>query len=66
MLAKLSYENPLAWYKYVGRIQHIINSTEPRSTRITPFKLLTGVDMRLAGCHELKDLDAGVRDKRSR
>jgi len=56
MLAKLSYESPLAWYKYVGRVQQIINSTEPRSTKITPFKLLTGVDMRLAGCHELKDL----------
>jgi len=56
MLAKLSYESPLAWYKYVGRVQQIINSTEPRSTKITPFKLLTGVDMRLAGYHELKDL----------
>jgi len=66
MLAMLSYESPLAWYKYVGRVQQIINSTEPRSTRITPFKLLTGVDMRLAGCHELTDLNAGVRDKKSR
>ncbi|KAH8246465.1 hypothetical protein KR038_004491, partial [Drosophila bunnanda] len=56
MLAKLSYESPFAWYKHVGRVQQITNSTEPRSTRITPFKLLTGVEMRLTDCSELKDL----------
>jgi len=51
MLGKMSYESPLAWYKYVGRVHQIINSTKQRSTKITPFKLLTGV----AGCHELKE-----------
>lgn len=56
MLSKFSYDSPTAWYKYVGKVQQIINSTEPRSTKVTPFKLLTGVDMRLADSSELREL----------
>lgn len=38
ILTKLCVEIPGNWYKYVDRVQRIINSTPPRSTGIAPFK----------------------------
>ncbi|KAH8351200.1 hypothetical protein KR084_010546, partial [Drosophila pseudotakahashii] len=55
MLSKMSLENPGNWYKHVGKVQQIVNNIEPRSTKVTPFKLLTGVDMRLIDSSELKE-----------
>lgn len=48
MLAKLCVESPGNWYKHVDRVQTTKNNT--RSTDIAPFKLLTGVDMRIKDC----------------
>jgi len=42
MLSKLSLESPGCWYKHIGKVQQIINNTEPRSFKVSPFKLLTG------------------------
>lgn len=39
-------EDPKSWYKHVRRVQIIKNSTKSRSTQYSPFKLLTGVEMR--------------------
>jgi len=47
MLSKLSLESAECWYKHVGKVQQIINNTAPRSTKVSPFKLLTGLDMRI-------------------
>jgi len=56
MLSKLSLESPGCCYKHVGKVQQIINNTEPRSTKVSPFKLLTGLDMRISGDVQLKSL----------
>ncbi|KAH8241678.1 hypothetical protein KR032_009007, partial [Drosophila birchii] len=56
MLSKLSQENPRCWYKQVGRVQQTITNTEPRSTKLSPFKLLTGLDMRVSSNQEFKEL----------
>ncbi|GBO99580.1 hypothetical protein EVAR_91284_1 [Eumeta japonica] len=56
MLAKLSRENPDRWYKYVDRIQQYINSTSSRSTQHAPFKILTGLEMRLPDFGTLKKM----------
>ncbi|CAD7000810.1 unnamed protein product [Ceratitis capitata] len=55
MLAKLCSENPSGWYKYVDQVQQTLNNTPPRSTKISPFKLLTGVDMRVSQLQELNE-----------
>jgi len=54
MLSKLSLESPGCWYKHVGKVQQ--SNTEPRSTKVSPFKLLTGLDMRISGDVQLKSL----------
>ena len=46
ILAKLAIEDPTKWYKYVGAVQRTMNSTTSRSTKRSPFELLTGVRMR--------------------
>ncbi|GFX54655.1 retrovirus-related Pol polyprotein from transposon 17.6 [Trichonephila clavipes] len=40
VLTKLSLDDSTKWYKYVDRLQRILNSTISRSTKWTPFKLL--------------------------
>lgn len=45
ILSKLSVEEPQKWYKYVSRVQKVINSTKARSTNKTPFELMLGVPM---------------------
>ncbi|GBM13808.1 hypothetical protein AVEN_50150-1 [Araneus ventricosus] len=46
VLAKLSIDDPAKWFKFVSDVQRIINSTVNRSTKCTPFELMTGVKMR--------------------
>ncbi|GFT31562.1 pro-Pol polyprotein [Trichonephila clavipes] len=46
VLSKLSLDDSTKWYKYVDRLQRILNSTICRSTKWTPFKLLVGTKMR--------------------
>ncbi|GFV96508.1 retrovirus-related Pol polyprotein from transposon 17.6 [Trichonephila clavipes] len=46
ILTKLSIDDPTKWYKFVDRLQRILNSTSNRSTKWSPFELLTGVTMR--------------------
>ncbi|GFY53218.1 enzymatic polyprotein [Trichonephila inaurata madagascariensis] len=42
VLTKLSLDDSTKWYKYVDRLQRILNSTICRSTKWTPFELLIG------------------------
>ncbi|GFW47553.1 retrovirus-related Pol polyprotein from transposon 17.6 [Trichonephila clavipes] len=46
VLTKLSLDDSTKWYKYVDRLQRILNSTISRSTKWTPFELLVGIKMR--------------------
>ncbi|GFU51596.1 transposon Tf2-8 polyprotein [Trichonephila clavipes] len=45
VLTKLSIDDPTRWYKFVDRLQRILNSASKRSTKWSPFELLTGVTM---------------------
>jgi len=45
-LAKLSYENPENWFKFVNNVQKAINNSWQRSIRMTPFELMIGVKMK--------------------
>lgn len=46
ILFKLCAENPQQWCRYVERVQQCINNTLPRSTRVSPFRILTGLEIR--------------------
>ncbi|GFT78144.1 transposon Tf2-11 polyprotein [Trichonephila clavipes] len=56
VLAKLSLDDSTKWYKYVDRLQRILNSTICRSTKWTPFELLIGTKMRNKEDIIIKDL----------
>lgn len=56
MLTKLCYEDPNCWYKHVERVQQAINNTPPRSTKFSPFRILTGLEMRVPDIPQIKDL----------
>lgn len=56
VLSKLSVSNPTEWYKHVGTVQQVINSTCSRSINTTPFDLLIGVPMRSPEQCEIKKL----------
>ncbi|GFT16117.1 hypothetical protein TNCV_3316371 [Trichonephila clavipes] len=45
VLTKLSLDDSTKWFKYVDRLQIILNSTICRSTKWTPFELLVGTKM---------------------
>lgn len=45
IFSKLSIDDPTKWYKHVGKVQQVLNSTYHRSITMTPFKLLFGVKM---------------------
>ncbi|XP_039968222.1 uncharacterized protein LOC120780003 [Bactrocera tryoni] len=55
MLSKFCVENPAQWYKQLDRVQQAINNTPPRSTKVSPFRLLTGIEMRLSVAPDLKE-----------
>ncbi|GFY54462.1 transposon Tf2-6 polyprotein [Trichonephila inaurata madagascariensis] len=46
VFTKLSIDDPTKWYKFVDRLQRILNSTSNRSTKWSSFELLTGVTKR--------------------
>ncbi|GFW44776.1 retrovirus-related Pol polyprotein from transposon 17.6 [Trichonephila clavipes] len=56
VLTKLSLDDSTKWYKYVDRLQRILNSTISRSTKWTPFELLVGIKMRNKEDIVIKDL----------
>ncbi|GFW88321.1 integrase catalytic domain-containing protein [Trichonephila clavipes] len=56
VLNKLSLDDSTKWYKYVDRLQRILNSTICRSTKWTPFELLVGTKMRNKEDILIKDL----------
>ncbi|KAL0901123.1 hypothetical protein ABMA27_006440 [Loxostege sticticalis] len=47
VLTKMCIEEPGHWYRYVSKLQRVINSTYQRAINTTPFQLLTGVKMRM-------------------
>jgi len=42
--------------EFVGRVQQFVNSSPPRSTKIAPFKILTGINMKTKYDKELVKL----------
>ncbi|GFX44876.1 transposon Tf2-9 polyprotein [Trichonephila clavipes] len=56
VLAKQSLDDSTKWYKYVDRLQRILNSTICHSTKWTPFELLVGTKMRNKEDILIKDL----------
>ncbi|GFY36695.1 hypothetical protein TNCV_2566571 [Trichonephila clavipes] len=56
VLTKLSLDDSTKWYKYVDKLQRILNSTISRSTKWTPFELLVGIKMRNKEDILIKDL----------
>ncbi|GFX68039.1 pro-Pol polyprotein [Trichonephila clavipes] len=56
VLTNLSLDDSTKWYKYVDRLQRILNSTICRSTKWTPFELLMGTKMRNKEDILIKDL----------
>ena len=46
MLSKLCAEDLQNWYKHGDKVQQCINNTPPRSTKYSPFRILTGCEMR--------------------
>ncbi|GFT65996.1 hypothetical protein TNCV_2540711 [Trichonephila clavipes] len=55
-LTKLSLDDSTKWYKYVDRLQRILNSIICHSTKWTPFELLVGTKMRNKEDILIKDL----------
>ncbi|GFW74499.1 hypothetical protein TNCV_2413981 [Trichonephila clavipes] len=56
VLTKLSLDDSTKWYKYVDRLQRILNSTISCSTKWTPFELLVRIKMRNKEDILIKDL----------
>ncbi|GFX62968.1 hypothetical protein TNCV_1100611 [Trichonephila clavipes] len=56
VLTKLSLDDSTKWYKYVDRLQRILNSTICRSTKWTQFELSEGTKMRNKEDILIKDL----------
>ncbi|GFV70460.1 hypothetical protein TNCV_4798791 [Trichonephila clavipes] len=56
VLTKLSLDDSTKWYKYVDRLQRILNSTICCSTKWTPFELLVRTKMRNKEDILIKDL----------
>lgn len=53
VLTKLSMDNPMEWWRYVGRVQQFMNAFVNRSIKKTPFEILIGGKMRLKDDQEL-------------
>lgn len=56
MLTKFCIENPKSWYKHIDQVERTINNTPPRSTKFTPFKILTGLKMRIRENVDMREL----------
>lgn len=48
VISKLSADRSETWYKYVSKVQSVVNSTVNKSTKYTPFQLMFGVEMKTA------------------
>jgi len=59
MLAKLCQEKSCSWYKHLEVVQQVMNSTAPRNTKLSPFRKLTGVEMRT---YKLSKLNTFLED----
>jgi len=59
MLAKLHQEKSSSWYKHLEVVQQVMNSTPPRSTKLSPFRILTGVEM---STNKLSELNTFLED----
>jgi len=46
VVAKLTFDDPGQWFKYVQRVQMALNSSWQRSINMTPFKLTFGTEMK--------------------
>jgi len=46
ILSKMCKKYLLNWYRHVDRAQQITNNTPPRTTKYSPFQVLTGLNMR--------------------
>lgn len=55
-LTKLTRENEYDWYKFVPRLQLIINSTIQRSTNHTPSQLLFGVNLKKPEDYRVREI----------
>lgn len=56
VISKLSIDDPAKWYKHVGAVQQLINSSYQRSVDTTPFQMLIGTKMRTREDLNLKEL----------
>ncbi|GBM38091.1 hypothetical protein AVEN_40967-1 [Araneus ventricosus] len=56
VLAKLSIDDAANWFKFVPDVQRIINSTVSRSTKFTPFELMTGVKIQNKADVKIKEI----------
>ncbi|GFY04961.1 retrovirus-related Pol polyprotein from transposon 17.6 [Trichonephila clavipes] len=56
VLTKLSLDDSTKWYKYVDRLQRILNSTISRTKKWKPFELLVGIKRRNKEDILIKDL----------
>lgn len=64
VLSKLTIDEPDKWYKYIGRLQQIINSSFHRSIGTTPFELLFSTKLRSKNDFRLKELlEEELRDQ---
>ncbi|GBM95051.1 hypothetical protein AVEN_117612-1 [Araneus ventricosus] len=54
--AKLSIDDPAKLFKFVPDVQRIINRAVSRSSKFTPFELMTGVKMRNKGDLKIKEI----------
>ncbi len=59
MLSKKCQSKPTQWYNHVAKVQQIFNNTAPRSTKMTPFRILTGLNMRVTDYPDLQEI---IRD----
>ncbi|XP_062135072.1 myosin-9-like [Drosophila sulfurigaster albostrigata] len=58
IISKLSADKPDKWFKFVPKVQRVINGTTHKSTKRSPFELMFGVKMRNdADCRILQMLD---------
>lgn len=46
VISKLSADRTEPWYKYVGKVQKLVNSTINSSIKYTPFEIMFGVKMK--------------------
>jgi len=57
MRSQLCQNNQANWYCHVDKIQQIINNTPPRTTKYSPFKILTALNMRKKDDVEIDELN---------